>query len=59
MTARAPYMQDTVWLMITADGFYPVQPSIFCKPEDHGKINDHVLRIEDADGKTIWERVKQ
>jgi hypothetical protein len=49
----------TVWLMFTADGFYPIQPSTLCKPEDHGALNDHVTRIEDADGKVLWRRVIQ
>lgn len=49
----------TVWIMFTDDGFYPIQPSTQCRPEDHGRLNDHVLRIEDADGKTLWERTDQ
>ena len=55
---KSPMMKNTVWIMRTADGFYPIQPSIFCKPEDHGRMNDHVLKIEDKDGKTLWERAK-
>lgn len=49
-------MLPTFWLMVTEEGFYPIQPSIFCKPEDHGHLNPHVVRIEDADGRTIWRR---
>lgn len=49
----------TVWLMFTKDGFYPIQPSTKCKPEDHGRINDHVIRIEDVNGKVLWERTIQ
>lgn len=48
---------DTIWLMHTRDGtFYPIQPSDMCKPEDHGRLNEHLVRIEDADGRTIWTR---
>lgn len=57
MTASA--LLDTVWIMRTANGFYPIQPSILCKPEDHGAINPHVLSIEDAQGRVIWERKKK
>lgn len=47
----------TLWLMITRDGhFYPIQPSEECKPEDHGELNDHVVRIEDMDGNVLWRR---
>ena len=50
----------TVWVMITRDGhFYPIQPSDECKPEDHGELNDHVIRIEDIDGNTLWKRAMQ
>lgn len=49
----------TVWLMFTKDGFYAIQPSARCKPEDHGTLNDHVIRIEDANGKVLWRRVTQ
>lgn len=52
-------LMPTVWLMFTADGWYPIQPSDRCKPEDHGRLNDHVLRIEDVDGNTLWERTRQ
>jgi hypothetical protein len=46
----------TVWIMRTRDGFYPIQPSIMCKAEDHGRLNPHVIQIEDADGKVLWKR---
>lgn len=46
----------TYWIMRTADGWYPIQPSNRCKPEDHGKLNPHVLSIEDANGKVLWSR---
>ena len=45
-----------IWIMFTEDGFYPIQPSERCKPEDHGALNDHVVRIEDIDGKVLWKR---
>lgn len=47
----------TVWVMRTFDGlFYTIQPSVRCKPEDHGRLNPHVCAIEDADGAVLWER---
>ena len=49
----------TLWLMHTKDHFYPIQPSEICKPEDHGRLNDHVIRITDIHGAVIWERVIQ
>lgn len=51
-----PYLLPTVWLMFTKDGFYPIQPSSVCIPEEHGELNDHVMRIEDADGNVLWKR---
>ena len=47
---------DTIWIMKTKHGFYPIQPSEKCKPEDHGKLNDHVMSIEDGNGKVPWKR---
>ncbi|MNL55924.1 hypothetical protein D3C87_1793740 [compost metagenome] len=47
----------TVWIMRTvACGFYPIQPSDKCKPEDHGRLNDHVVSIEDLEGNVLWKR---
>ncbi len=46
----------TVWIMRTKDGFYPIQPSSLCKPEDHGELNPHVVAIEDAEGNVLWKR---
>ena len=50
-------MDAMPWLMFTADGFYPIQPSEKCKAEDHGRLNDHVIRIEDVAGKVLWRRL--
>jgi hypothetical protein len=50
---------DTIWIMRTKDGFYPIQPSEKCKPEDHGRLNDHVQKIEDVNGIVLWERTVQ
>lgn len=49
----------TFWIMRTRDGWYPIQPSKKCKPEDHGKLNDHVVQIEGRDGKVLWKRSVQ
>ncbi|SFI84973.1 hypothetical protein [Albimonas pacifica] len=54
-----PVLLPTVWIMVTADGWYPIQPTDWCTPEIHAKLNDHVVRIEDAEGKTLWERTVQ
>lgn len=48
--------RPTIWIMKTADGWYPIQPSAKCKPEDHGRLNDHILSIEDMDGNVLWKR---
>jgi len=53
------YLLPTVWIMVTAAGWYPVQPSNKCKPEDHAALNPHVIRIEDAAGNVLWRRVVQ
>ena len=45
-----------VWIMKTKTGFYPIEPSDKCKPEDHGRLNDHVMMIEDTDGNVLWDR---
>lgn len=49
-------LQNTLWIMKTADGFYPIQPSVKCKPEDHGELNHHILSIEDINGNVLWKR---
>lgn len=49
----------TIWIMRTARGWYPIQPSDHCKPEDHGRLNDHIVSIEDRDGKVLWRRSVQ
>ncbi len=46
----------SIWIMFTATGFYPIQPSEKCKPEDHGALNPHVHRIEDMRGNVLWTR---
>jgi hypothetical protein len=46
----------TIWLMFTADGCYPIQPSSMCTAEDHGRLNPHVMWIESANGKVLWTR---
>ena len=48
--------EPVIWIMRTADGFYPIVPSEKCRPEDHGRLNDHVIRIEDTRGNVLWER---
>lgn len=46
-----------IWIMHTVDGgWYPIEPSEKCKPEDHGKLNPHVTRIEAVDGRVLWTR---
>ena len=50
----------TIWLMITETGhFYPIRPSTLCKAEDHAALNPHLIRIEDKDGKVLWQRTAQ
>lgn len=52
----APELLNTIWVMHTASGFYPIQPSERCKPADHAQLNPHVIKITNAEGETIWER---
>lgn len=56
---EAPKLLPTVWIMRTDVGWYPIQPSDRCKPEDHGRLNDHVMSIEDAEGNVLWTRTMQ
>lgn len=48
---------NTMWVMRTSDGWYPMQPSERCVPEDHGALNPRVLTIEDEHGRVIWRRL--
>lgn len=48
-----------VWIMHTATGWYPIQPSDKCRAEDHGRLNDHVIKITDDNGRVLWERTMQ
>lgn len=45
-----------IWIMRTAEGFYPIEPSAKCKPEDHGNLNPHVVSIENMRGDVLWAR---
>ena len=56
MTMTRPYLIPRTWIMRTADGWYPIQPCDLCKPEDHGRLNPHVLQIEEIGGKVLWVR---
>lgn len=50
-------LKNETWIMHTVDGhWYPVTPSVKCTPEDHGFLNDHVVRIENMNGDILWER---
>lgn len=49
----------TIWIMRTAKGFYPIQPSTKCRPADHGRLNPLIVQIEDANGQVLWRRVMQ
>ena len=60
MTRRdEPKLLDTVWLMHTENGFYPIQPSDRCRPEDHGRLNDHIMMISSLEGDILWRRAIQ
>lgn len=49
----------TIWIMRTVDNnWYPIQPSEKCKPEDHGRLNNHIVSIEDAAGGVLWQRTQ-
>lgn len=58
-THRKSVTQPRIWIMFTSDGWYPIEPSEKCKPEDHGNPNDHVLRIETIAGEVLWARDAQ
>ncbi len=49
----------TVWIMHTGTHFYPIRPSSLCKPEEHGELNPHVVKITDEEGRTLWRREPQ
>ena len=51
-------MENKIWIMHTKCGnFYPIKPSPICRPEAHGELNSHVVKIEDAfTNKILWER---
>lgn len=52
-------------IMIADTGFYPVEHfetkgrTIEEAAKAHGEINAHVNRVEDINGKVLWERTKQ
>ena len=51
-----PDVWTNIWIMFTHNGFYPIATSDACKPEDHGNINPHVIRIENMRGDVLWTR---
>lgn len=51
-----------ILIMKAEGGFYPIYAS-GTKPlkeeaGEHGKLNDHILSVEDIDGNVLWRRVK-
>lgn len=52
-----------ILVMVTAQGFYPVQAVSFVpleqQAQDHGMLNDHVLQVEDTEGNILWKRTIQ
>jgi hypothetical protein len=45
------------WVMLTNDNmFYLIEPSAVCKPEDHGNLNPHVVKIKNLADETLWIR---
>ena len=42
--------------MFTDVGWYPIEPREGDTPEEHGRLNPHVQRIEDFRGNVLWER---
>jgi hypothetical protein len=50
----------TILIMFTKDGFYPVEVfyemSLEQQAAKHGELNEHVVRVEDMDGKVLWTR---
>lgn len=56
MSEKPAVLLPTHWIMLTKDGFYPIQPSDQCKPEDHAELNPHIIQILDADGNSLWVR---
>lgn len=49
-----------ILLMITKEHFYPIESSgkkpILEEAADHGRLNDHVMRVETLDGQILWKR---
>ncbi len=54
-------MMPIIWIMHTVDGrFYIIEPTPLCHPQDHGRLNDHVIKITEAlTGEVLWERTEQ
>ena len=50
-----------ILIMCCAEGFYPITSSglkhLKDEAKDHGERNDHILRIEDIEGNTLWSRI--
>lgn len=52
-------------IMIVDEGFYPIEHlekkgrTIEEAAKVHGELNAHVNRVEDINGKVLWERTKQ
>lgn len=50
-----------ILLMFVQDSFYPIESSgikpIREEAADHGRLNDHVHRIENEKGEVLWARL--
>lgn len=53
------HLLPTLWTMHTANGdWYPIQPSEKCRPEDHARLNPHVVEIRDIEGTVLWRMAR-
>lgn len=50
----------SILVMVTEHGFYPVEAVSFVSMDrqaaDHGRLNQHVIRVEDSAGNILWKK---
>lgn len=61
-TSQTERIKERIFLCFAEGGFYPVTAldesvkSYEQQAKDTGEINDHIIRIENANGRVLWER---
>lgn len=56
-------MKECLVMIMESGNFYPVEAvagvGLEQQAKDHGELNPHLVRVEDAQGHILWERPEE